>query len=70
MVAWFDLVRVECFYMIELIVVVLMSKQCGKFTYSAYGFSSIGSWLYSTVGEVFYYVIKCLSIKEEIHFTE
>ena len=33
--------------MIELIVVVLMSQQCEKFTYSAYGFSSIGSWLYS-----------------------
>ena len=25
-IAWFDLVCVECFYMIELIVVVLMSK--------------------------------------------
>ena len=43
MVVWFDLVCVECFYMTELIVVVLMSKQWGKFTYSAYGFSSIGS---------------------------
>ena len=39
--------------MIELIVVVLMSQQCEKFTYSAYGFSSIGSWLYSTIGEGF-----------------
>ena len=53
MVTWFDLVCVECFQMIELIVVVLMSQQCGKFTYGEYGFSLIGCCLYSTIKEGF-----------------
>ena len=36
MVVWCDLVCVECFF--ELMVVLLMSW-CGKFTYGEYGFS-------------------------------
>ena len=58
--------------MIELIVAMSMYKYCGKFTYSVYGFSSIRScsWLHSRVGEGFYYLIECLSIKQEIHFVE
>ena len=49
----FDLVCVQCFQMIALIVIVLMSQQCGKFTYITYGFSLIGSCLYATISEGF-----------------
>ena len=55
--------------MFKLIVVVLTFWQCGNFTYSEYGLSLVGSWLYSTIGERFYDVINFLSIIQEIQFT-
>ena len=50
--------------MIELNLVVLMSQQCGKFTYSECGFSLIGSSLYSTLGKGFKNKIVLHSFRE------
>ena len=64
MMMQFDLVCVECFQMIELIVVVLMSQQCGKFTRGEYSLSSIGNQLYSTIGKGFQNKIVLHSFRE------
>ena len=50
--------------MIELIVVLLMSQQCGKFTRDEYSLSSIGNQLYSTIGEEFKNKIVLHSFRE------
>ena len=50
--------------MTELIMVVFVSQQCDKFTYGEYGFSFIGSWLYSTIGEGFKNKIVLHSFRE------